>query len=183
LKIVIQREENNKKTAILICNKSIYPYELSVYYDKWIECYISYGINVALWNYRGYGFSEGSADFNNVCDDILYVYDYITSNYQYNKIAVHGLSIGGVPACYLASKRNISLVIADRTFGSVQEIINTFPFGNKFLYYLAKIIFFPFVDNTTNFIKGNCKKILMNDPEDKTIIDTFSLKTSISKGL
>ena len=101
--------------------------------------------------------------------------------YQYNKISVHGLSIGGVPACYLASKRNISLVIADRTFGSVQEIINTFPFGNKFLYYLAKIIFFPFVDNTTNFIKGNCKKILMNDPEDKTIIDTFSLKTSISK--
>ena len=138
-------------------------------------------IDILFWNYRGYGFSEGSADFNNVCEDILNIYDYITSMYQYNKISVHGLSIGGVPACYLASKRNISLVIADRTFGSVQEIINTFPFGNKFLYYLAKIIFFPFVDNTTNFIKGNCKKILMNDPEDKTIIDTFSLKTSISK--
>ena len=30
-------------------------------------------------------------------------------------------------------------------------------------------------------MKGNCKKILMNDPEDRTIIDTFSLKTSISK--
>ena len=30
-------------------------------------------------------------------------------------------------------------------------------------------------------MKSNCKKILMNDPEDRTIIDTFSLKTSISK--
>ena len=132
-------------------------------------------------NYRGYGFSEGSADFNNVCDDILDIYDYMNSNYQYNKIAVHGLSIGGVPATYLASKRNINLIIADRTFGSVMDIIYTFPFANNFIYYLAKIIFFPFVDNTSNFMKGNCKKILMNDPEDKTIIDTFSLKTSIAK--
>ena len=54
---------------------------------------------------------------------------------------------------------------------------------NRVIYYLAKILFFPFVDNTENFMKGNCKKILMNDPEDKTIIDTFSLKTSISKSI
>ena len=102
-------------------------------------------------------------------------------HFHYTKIAVHGLSIGGVPASYLASKRNINLIIADRTFGSVEDIINSFPFCNKFIYYLAKIILFPFIDNTENFIKSSCKKILLNDPEDKTIIDTFSLKTSISK--
>jgi hypothetical protein len=169
------------KNLVIVCGPNLTPFENLI--NSWDidNLYLLNDIDILFWNYRGYGFSEGSADFNNVCEDILNVYDYITAHYQYNKIAVHGLSIGGVPACHLASKRIINLIIADRTFGSVQDIINTFPFGQKVLYYLAKILWFPFVDNTTNFMNGNCKKILLNDPEDKTIIDTFSLKTSISK--
>ena len=62
-------------------------------------------MDILFWNYRGYGFSEGSADFTNVCDDIINIYDYISENYQYNRILVHGLSIGGVPACYLSAKK------------------------------------------------------------------------------
>ena len=169
------------KNLVIVCGPNLTPFENLI--NSWDidNLYLLNDIDILFWNYRGYGFSEGSANFNNVCEDILDVYDYINENYQYTKIAVHGLSIGGVPACYLASKRTINLIIADRTFGSVQDIINTFPFGNKFIYYLAKIIFFPFVDNTNNFMNSNCKKVLLNDPEDKTIIDTFSLKTSISK--
>ena len=174
-------EKINSKNLVIVCGPNLTPFENLI--NSWDidNLYLMNDIDILFWNYRGYGFSEGSADFHNVREDILCVYDYISSKYQYNKIAVHGLSIGGVPACYLASKRNINLIIADRTFGSVQDIIDTFPFGNSFLYYLAKIIFFPFVDNTQNFMQGNCQKILLNDPEDKTIIDTFSLKTSISK--
>ena len=174
-------EKISSKILVIVCGPNLTPFENLI--NSWDidNLYLLNEIDILFWNYRGYGFSEGSANFNNVCNDILDIYDYINSNYQYNKIVVHGLSIGGVPACYLASKRNISLIIADRTFGSVEDIIYTFPFGNNILYYLAKIIFFPFVDNTSNFMDGNCKKILMNDPEDKTIIDTFSLKTSISK--
>ena len=174
-------EKINSKVLVIVCGPNLTPFENLI--NSWDidNLYLLNDIDILFWNYRGYGFSEGSADFNNVCDDILDIYDYMNSNYQYNKIAVHGLSIGGVPATYLASKRTINLIIADRTFGSVTDIIYTFPFANNFLYYLAKIIFFPFVDNTSNFMKGNCKKILMNDPEDKTIIDTFSLKTSIAK--
>ena len=177
----IKGEKINSKTLVIVCGPNLTPFENLI--NSWDidNLYLLNDIDILFWNYRGYGFSEGSANFNNVCDDILDIYDYINSNYQYNKIAVHGLSIGGVPACYLAAKRNINLIIADRTFGSVKDIIYTFPIANNFLYCLAKIIFFPFIDNTNNFMKGNCKKILMNDPEDRTIIDTFSLKTSISK--
>ena len=177
----IKGEKINSKTLVIVCGPNLTPFENLI--NSWDidNLYLLNDIDILFWNYRGYGFSEGSANFNNVCDDILDIYDYMNSNYQYNKIAVHGLSIGGVPACYLAAKRNINLIIADRTFGSVKDIIYTFPIANNFLYYLAKIIFFPFIDNTNNFMKGNCKKILMNDPEDRTIIDTFSLKTSISK--
>jgi len=182
--LIFSNKKNEKKCSknlIIVCGPNLTPFENLI--NSWDidNLYLMNDIDILFWNYRGYGFSEGSANFTNVCDDIINIYDHVLEHFHYNKIAVHGLSIGGIPASYLANKRNINLIIADRTFGSVEDIINTFPFGHKFIYYLAKILFFPFVDNTENFMKSNCKKILMNDPEDKTIIDTFSLKTSISK--
>ena len=54
---------------------------------------------------------------------------------------MHGLSIGGIPACHLASKRNINLIIADRTFGSTKDIIDSFSFGNIFYIVLQKLFF------------------------------------------
>ena len=182
--LIYSNQKNQKicsKNLVIVCGPNLTPFENLI--NSWDidNLYLMNEIDILFWNYRGYGFSEGNADFNNVCDDILDIYDFIMEHFHYNKIAVHGLSIGGIPACYLACKRNINLIIADRTFGSVDDVIKTFPFGNKFIYFLAKILFFPFVNNTDNFTKSNCKKILMNDPEDKTIIDTFSLKTSIAK--
>ena len=182
--LIYSNQKNQKicsKNLVIVCGPNLTPFENLI--NSWDidNLYLMNDIDILFWNYRGYGFSEGSANFTNVCDDIINIYDHVLEHFHYNKIAVHGLSIGGIPASYLANKRNINLIIADRTFGSVEDIINTFPFGHKFIYYLAKILFFPFVDNTENFMKSNCKKILMNDPEDKTIIDTFSLKTSISK--
>ena len=182
--LIFSNKKNEKKCSknlVIVCGPNLTPFENLI--NSWDidNLYLMNDIDILFWNYRGYGFSEGSANFTNVCDDIINIYDHVLEHFHYNKIAVHGLSIGGIPASYLANKRNINLIIADRTFGSIEDIINTFPFGHKFIYYLAKILFFPFVDNTENFMKSNCKKILMNDPEDKTIIDTFSLKTSISK--
>ena len=182
--LIFSNNKNQKicsKNLVIVCGPNLTPFENLI--NSWDidNLYLMNDIDILFWNYRGYGFSEGNADFNNVCDDILDIYDFVLEHFHYSKIAVHGLSIGGIPASYLASKRNINLIIADRTFGSVEDVINTFPFGNRFIYYLGKILFFPFVDNTVNFMKSNCKKILMNDPEDRTIIDTFSLKTGISK--
>ena len=182
--LIFSNSKNQKicsKNLVIVCGPNLTPFENLI--NSWDidNLYLMNDVDILFWNYRGYGFSEGNADFTNSCEDILNIYDHIMEHFHYTKIAVHGLSIGGVPASYLASKRNINLIIADRTFGSVEDIINSFPFCNKFIYYLAKIILFPFIDNTENFIKSSCKKILLNDPEDKTIIDTFSLKTSISK--
>ena len=182
--LIYSNKKNQKissKNLVIVCGPNLTPFENLI--NSWDidNLYLMNDIDILFWNYRGYGFSEGDADFNNVCTDILDIYDFVLEHFHYNKIAVHGLSIGGVPASFLSNKRNINLIIADRTFGSVSDVINSLPFGNNVIYYLAKILFFPFVNNTENFMKSNCKKILMNDPEDRTIIDTFSLKTNISK--
>lgn len=173
------------KNLVIICGPNLTPFENFI--NSWdIEnLYLCNDIDVLFWNYRGFGFSEGSANFNNVREDILCIYDYIVQNYRYNKIAVHGLSIGGIPSCYLALKRNINLIIADRTFGTAQEFLESIisKSFNKIMYYLAKILFIPLINNTKNFIGAKCKKIILSDPSDTTIIDNTSLKTSISKKL
>ena len=176
-------KENISNNLVIICGPNLTPFESFINSWNLESLYLSNDTDILFWNYRGYGFSEGSANFTNACQDILCIYDYITENYKYNKIIAHGLSIGGIPSCYLAAKRNIDLIIADRTFGSVQGFLDSFTYGSRFLYYLAKILLIPFVNNTNNFMKAICKKILLNDPEDTTIIDNICLKTSISQKL
>ena len=174
-------KNSNEKNLVIVCGPNLTPFESFI--NSWDidELYLSNNTDILFWNYRGYGFSEGSADFNVICDDVLCVYDYITQNYNYKNIAVHGLSIGGVPSCYLAKNRKIKLLIADRTFGSVMDFINSFRYINKIFYYLGKILRISFVDNTKNYMEAKCKKIIMNDPDDTTVFDTVSLKSSISK--
>ena len=175
-----KEEKICSNNIVIVCGPNLTPFENLI--NSWDidSLYLSNDTDILFWNYRGYGFSEGNVDFDNICEDVICIYDYISTNFQYNKIAVHGLSIGGVPACYLASKRNISLLIADRTFGNIKEILDNFPM-KVISYYLAKIIFINFVDNTQKFMQSNCKKIIMNDTEDKTVIDPICLKTSIAK--
>ena len=171
---------SNNKNVVIMCGPNFTPFEACV--NKWDldSLYLSNNIDIFFWNYRGYGFSNGTASFSSCCKDVLLVYDYIIQNYNYNKILVHGLSIGGVSICYLALQRKIDLVIADRTFGTVKGLLESFSCGNKFLYILSKILLISSINNTENLMKAKCKKILLNDPEDLTISDDISLKSSMS---
>ena len=172
---------NNNKNLVIVCGTNLTPFESFI--NSWDvdTLYLDNNIDILFWNYRGYGFSEGSTNFNNICEDVLCVYDFMSENYNYKNIAVHGLSIGGIPSCFLAKNRKVKLLIADRTFGSVLDFLNSFRYLSKGLFYLAKFLRIPLIDNSKNFMEAKCKKIILNDPEDTTVIDSISLKTSIAK--
>ena len=177
-----EKGENVGKSQnlIIVCGPNLIPYDnLITSWDIDI-LYSNNNIDLLLWNYRGYGFSEGSANFDNICKDVLSVYDYITSNYSYNKIGVYGFSIGGIAACHLANNRNINLLIADRTFSSTQEVLEQLYLG-KYLIYFGKILLITFVDNTANYLSAKCNKIMLNDVQDQIILDNISLKSSFAK--
>lgn len=97
-----QREATKEKSVMIICNPNAAPYEIFAYSDKWIEYYLDSGIDVFLWNYRGYGESKGNIDFLNMKKDAECVADFLKKFYKFKKIGVHGISLGGIPACYLA---------------------------------------------------------------------------------
>ena len=170
----------NPQNLIIVCGPNLIPFDNLIASWDIDSIYLNNGIDLLFWNYRGYGFSEGTADFDNNCDDILSIYDYITNNYKYNKIGVYGFSIGGIASCYLANNRNVCLLIADRTFGSSKGVLDEFIFG-KYATYLGKILFIHFVDNTNCYLSAKCNKIILNDVQDQIIIDPISLKSAICK--
>ena len=184
---IIQREENNKKTAILICNKSIYPYELSVYYDKWIEYYLSWGINVVLYNYRGYSESNGCSTISNMQTDAEEIIEYIKQKYSFTNIGVHGINLGGIPASYLCSKNKVNFCFVDRSFGSLYEFIQDLTFKN--IKYLLKGLFIPDCDivkllNCSLKRRKNSKnvyKVISYDLKKEFINHNNSLRTKIAK--
>ena len=178
----IEENNNMKKNIVIVCGPNLTPFENLMRSWDIENLYLKNNTDVLFWNYRGFGFSEGSASLTNVTIDIENIYEYIIKLNKYKKIAVHGLSIGGISACHLANKKKIDLLIADRTFGSVQNIIDNLFLG-KYIHYLAKILFFPYINNSLNYIQTKCIKVVMNDSEDLTIIDKISLKSQISRNI
>jgi hypothetical protein len=94
--------QQKEKSVMIICTPNAAPYEIFAYSDKWVEYYLESGINVFLWNYRGFGESKGSVNFQNIKKDAECIADFIKKYYKSQKIGVHGISIGGLPACHLA---------------------------------------------------------------------------------
>ncbi len=64
--------------------------------------YLKNNIDVLLWNYRGYGFTLGTPSYSNMQRDAEAVAEFARKQNQWEKIAVHGISIGGLASCNLA---------------------------------------------------------------------------------
>lgn len=89
------------------------------------------------------------------------------------KIAVYGRSLGGIPTCHLARYGNVDLVIADRTMSNLDIIARRKFYGDG-----AAKLFKLFscgweTNNDINYVKANCKKVMLFDKEDD-VVDYYS---------
>ena len=171
------------KNLIIYCNPNGMIYQLFTP-DKFISL-LEGGCDILLWNYRGYGSSTGNPTFKNAKTDALELFDYAKKKYsKYTKYGVYGYSVGGGSAIYIANQRNVDVLICDRNFSCVGEILRDIYFFGGILYFLYKIINFKYDYNVSEFIKSknnNICKIVLCDPEDEIIPDSASLKVGISK--
>ena len=76
------------------------------------------------WNYRGFGHTKGTPSPYNLQLDGESILHFLLNDLGLKgKIGVYGRSIGGIVACHLAAEfDNISLIVADRTFGSLNQV-------------------------------------------------------------
>jgi len=81
------------------------------------------GYNVASFEYRGYGFTDGTPNESNLYEDAGLVHDYLLREKGVNesRLVLHGRSVGGGVATELATIRDPARLILESTFTSVYE--------------------------------------------------------------
>lgn len=79
---------------------------------------------VYLFDYRGYGKSEGTINSDKqFYEDSLKAYDYITAKHPRLPVVLYGHSMGNTPALYVAKKRKHDKLILENPYFSLLHII------------------------------------------------------------
>jgi len=76
---------------------------LQFYWDR-VEFFYRMGFSIFVYDYQGYGKSEGTPSEAAVYSDAIAAYNYVRSRgFSDDEISVYGFSLGGAPAVHLAS--------------------------------------------------------------------------------
>lgn len=138
------------------------------YYWERVEFFYRMGFNVFIYDYQGYGMSEGEPTEAGIYSDATAAYQFVRSKgFTENAIINYGYSLGGAPATYLAAYVFTPKVhILESTFASAQTLVQS-----------GTILDFPssFVMNgeykTAENIKFVTSPVLLLHGTDDTFID------------
>ena len=167
--------------TMLFCNPNAGFYEFSYYQSEWFEFYQKLGINVMMWNYPGYGRTKGPPSLKKITKSGETIISYLREIRNIKLIGVHGESLGGSIATYLANKCNLNFLFADRTFSSLSQAA-LYNFG-KVAYFGFKIASSEDIDSVSNYLDTKCYKVISSDPKDLMINDLASLKAGVAWNL
>ena len=84
------------------------------------------GVEVVVYDYRGYGFSEGQPDVGSFRSDALAIYDKVVKEYAGRRVLVYGFSLGTAMAAYVASERRVDGVVLAAPFATAEEEMPVF---------------------------------------------------------
>jgi fermentation-respiration switch protein FrsA (DUF1100 family) len=90
-----------------------------------------FGISVFLFDYRGYGRSQGRPSEPGLYRDALAAYDYVTKarGVPASKLVLFGRSLGASVAGHVASLRPVAGLILESAFPSVEAVARHYYFG------------------------------------------------------
>jgi len=99
---------------------------LQFYWDR-VELFYKMGFNVFIYDYEGYGMSEGEPGEAAVYSDASAAYNFVRSQgFADSSIAVYGFSLGGAPAIYLASQVfSPRVLITESAFASASTLVQS----------------------------------------------------------
>ncbi len=130
-----------------------------------IELFNSLGMNVFIFDYRGYGLSEGSPSEQNTYDDAKNAWNYLLKdkNIKAENIIIFGRSLGGAIAAKLGSSAKPKAIILESTFTTIKELASdVYPFVPEALIHFSY--------ETTKYLKDINYPILVIHSEDDNII-------------
>jgi fermentation-respiration switch protein FrsA (DUF1100 family) len=143
-----------------------------------VDYYCNLGLNVFLWNYRGYGKTKGRPNPVRLQKDGLIIVEYLKEVKKVRKLGIHGESLGGSVATYIASNTEVQFLFADRTFSSLSNVA-LFNFGKVAKFFFSLVTKWN-QDSVTDYLNANCYKLIANDYEDNIVTDLASLKSGVA---
>ncbi|MCS6974129.1 MAG: alpha/beta hydrolase [Cyclobacteriaceae bacterium] len=87
-------------------------------WGKFARDFVSNGYDFFMMDYRGFGKSRGKRTQKKLFEDACYLYNWLTTRYDEEKIVVYGRSFGSGIAAYVASQKNPRLLILDSPYYS-----------------------------------------------------------------
>ncbi|KAG3110409.1 hypothetical protein PI124_g8963 [Phytophthora idaei] len=171
------------RPVVILCNPNGGLYELHHLQMDWIKFYTSeLDCHVLVFNYRGYGRCKGSPSPQMHNLDGIAIVNYLKSERGIKRIAVHGESIGGLVATYLArNSPHVNVLIADRAFATVPALAQ-----RMIARWAGTVVDWVMrweTDNVQNYLEATCAKLLCSDPSDEIILDGASLKSGVALSL
>jgi fermentation-respiration switch protein FrsA (DUF1100 family) len=124
------------------------------------------GLNVFIFDYRGYGQSAGKPAEAGLYEDARAAWSYLTRERGFapENIVLFGRSLGGVVASQLAADVQPGALILESTFSSARDMAHAvFPV-------LSRLIVLRFRFNTVAYIKDvTCPLLVVHSPDDEII--------------
>lgn len=138
-----------------------------------INIFHDLGLNCFIFDYRGYGNSEGSPTEEGTYLDADAAYKWLTEqkNVSADDIIIFGRSLGGSIAAYLATRVEPKSLIIESGFTSYADV------GAKFYPYMPVRWFARYAYKTIDYIKKvNCPVMVIHSRNDEIIPFEFGLR-------
>lgn len=131
------------------------------------------GLDVLIFDYRGYGRSEGKPSEKGTYQDAQAAWDYltVTRGTPGDRIVIHGRSLGGAVAAWLAVREKPAALILESTFTSVPDM------GSMLYPYLPVRLLCRFRYPTLDYVKqAHCPILFAHSPDDEMIPYVHGIK-------
>jgi fermentation-respiration switch protein FrsA (DUF1100 family) len=131
-----------------------------------IDIFHDLGLSCFVFDYRGYGYSQGRPSEEGTYLDAEAAYKWLTEKKKISpdNIIVFGRSLGGSIAAQLAGKNHVGALVIESTFTSYVEI------GRKFYPYMPVRWLARFSYNTVQYIKDVLCPIMLIYSRDDEIV-------------
>ena len=134
------------------------------------------GFNVLLFDYQGFGGSDGVATALSLFSDASSAFDYLTTGRQINsgKIGVFGVSLGSPLAVAVAATRKAGAVATEDLLLPTDRVASlraSLPndFATRLALGTLETVVFPQIDPLLNIPKLECPLLLMHGEHDRLI--------------
>ena len=130
-----------------------------------IKFFHDLGLNVLMFDYRGYGHSQGHPTEWGVYLDAQTAYDYLKTrpDIDLNRIIAYGASLGGAVVIDLATKRKLAALIIDSCFTSAKDL------GTEWYPLLPFWMMSVKFDNVSKVGNLNIPKLFMHSTRDEMV--------------